>query len=53
MTMASGMIVEVVDEGVGVAARHDSPGVGHGLALVGALASSLEIGPGPTARAPS
>ena len=39
------MVVEVVDEGVGVAARHDSPGVGHGLALVGALASSLEIGP--------
>jgi serine/threonine-protein kinase RsbW len=39
------MIVEVRDEGVGVAARHDSPGVGHGLALVGALASTLEIGP--------
>ena len=39
------LVVEVVDEGVGVAARHDSPGVGHGLALVGALASSLEIGP--------
>jgi anti-sigma regulatory factor (Ser/Thr protein kinase) len=46
------MTVEVVDEGVGVAARHDSPGVGHGLALVGALARTLAVvpradGPGP------
>ena len=39
------MIVEVVDEGVGVAARRDSPGVGHGLALVGALARTLEVAP--------
>jgi serine/threonine-protein kinase RsbW len=39
------MIVEVIDEGVGVAARDDSPGVGHGLALVGALAQTLEIAP--------
>ena len=39
------VIVEVVDEGVGVAARRDSPGVGHGLALVGASASTLEIAP--------
>ena len=37
------MVVEVIDEGVGVAVRHDSPGVGHGLALVGALAHTLEI----------
>ena len=40
------MMVEVIDEGVGVAARRDSPGVGHGLALVGALARTLEIAPG-------
>jgi serine/threonine-protein kinase RsbW len=37
------LVVEVADEGVGVAARRDSPGVGHGLALVGSLAHSLEI----------
>jgi serine/threonine-protein kinase RsbW len=39
------MIVEVIDGGVGVAARRDSPGVGHGLALVGALARTLEVAP--------
>jgi anti-sigma regulatory factor (Ser/Thr protein kinase) len=37
------LVVEVADEGVGVAARPDSPGVGHGLALVGALAQTLEV----------
>jgi serine/threonine-protein kinase RsbW len=37
------LIVHVIDEGVGVAARDDSPGVGHGLATVGALAQGLEI----------
>jgi serine/threonine-protein kinase RsbW len=41
------MIVEVIDEGVGVAARDDSPGVGQGLALVGALAQTLEVAPRP------
>ena len=44
------MIVEVSDEGVGVAARRDSPGVGHGLALVGALAHTLEVGLGADGR---
>ena len=39
------MIVEVIDEGVGVAARRDSPGGGHGLALVGALVQMLEVAP--------
>ena len=39
------MIVEVIDDGVGVAARRDSPGVGHGLALVGALVQTLEVAP--------
>ena len=37
------LIVQVIDEGAGVAARDDSPGVGHGLAAVGALAQALEI----------
>jgi anti-sigma regulatory factor (Ser/Thr protein kinase) len=37
------LIVQVVDEGAGLAARDDSPGVGHGLAPVGALAQTLEI----------
>jgi anti-sigma regulatory factor (Ser/Thr protein kinase) len=39
------LVVEVVDEGVGIQVRHDSPGVGHGLALVGGLASALEVVP--------
>ena len=37
------LVVEVIDEGPGVAARDDSPGVGHGLAMVGALAQTLEV----------
>jgi anti-sigma regulatory factor (Ser/Thr protein kinase) len=37
------LIVQVVDDGVGIAAREDSPGVGHGLATVGALVQALEI----------
>ena len=39
------VVVEVVDEGVGIAARDDSPGLGQGLAVVGALARSLAITP--------
>ena len=41
------LIIEVIDEGAGVAARDDSPGVGHGLATVGALAQTLEVEPMP------
>ena len=41
------LVVEVVDAGRGVAARHDSPGIGHGLAMVGALAQTLEVEPVP------
>lgn len=41
------LVVEIADEGAGLAARHDSPGVGQGLALVGAVARSLEITPRP------
>ena len=41
------LVVEVVDEGAGLAARDDSPGVGYGLAAVGALAQTLEIAPHP------
>ena len=37
------LVVEVADEGAGIAARPDSPGIGQGLALVGAIARSLEI----------
>ena len=37
------LVIEVLDEGGGVAARDDSPGVGHGLAVVGALAQTLEV----------
>ncbi len=39
------LVVEVVDAGGGVAARDDSPGLGHGLAVVGALAQTLEVEP--------
>ena len=41
------VIVEVMDEGTGIAARDDSPGIGHGLATVGALAHTLEIASRP------
>jgi serine/threonine-protein kinase RsbW len=39
--------VEVIDEGAGIGTRHDSPGIGHGLTIVGALAQTLEIASGP------
>ena len=44
------VIVEVVDDGGGIAARPDSPGIGHGLAMVGALAQSLDIDCGRNGR---
>ena len=43
-------VVEVVDEGGGIAPRPDSPGIGHGLAMVGALAQTLVFAPGPHGR---
>lgn len=43
-------IVEVADEGAGIWLRQDSPGLGHGLAMVGAVAHTLNIGPGPDGR---
>jgi anti-sigma regulatory factor (Ser/Thr protein kinase) len=43
-------IVEVIDEGRGIAPRRDSPGIGHGLAMVGALAQTLDVAPGPDGR---
>ena len=43
-------IVEVVDEGGGIAPRRDSPGIGHGLAIVGALAQTLDIAPSGNGR---
>ena len=36
-------VVEVLDEGPGVIARDDSPGLGHGLAAIGAVAQTLEV----------
>jgi anti-sigma regulatory factor (Ser/Thr protein kinase) len=47
---AGRITIEIADDGVGVAPRDDSPGVGHGLALVGGLADTLEIAPGAGAR---
>jgi serine/threonine-protein kinase RsbW len=43
-------VVEVVDEGAGIWLRRDSPGIGHGLAMVGAVAHALSIAPGPEGR---
>ena len=37
------LVVEVLDEGSGIAVRADSPGIGQGLAMVGAVARSLAI----------
>jgi anti-sigma regulatory factor (Ser/Thr protein kinase) len=44
------VIVEVADQGAGIWLRQDSPGLGHGLAMVGALAHTLNIAPGPDGR---
>ena len=41
------LVVEVADEGVGLVRRDDSPGIGHGLAIVGAVADGLDVAPGP------
>ena len=43
-------IVEVADDGVGIGPRYDSGGIGQGLALVGALAETLDVGSGPGGR---
>jgi serine/threonine-protein kinase RsbW len=43
-------LVEVADEGAGIWLRQDSPGLGHGLAMVGAVAHTLNIAPGPDGR---
>jgi peptidoglycan hydrolase-like protein with peptidoglycan-binding domain len=40
------LVVEVADDGVGIARRDDSPGLGQGLAMVGALAAALDVAPG-------
>jgi serine/threonine-protein kinase RsbW len=37
------VVIQVIDEGSGIAARNDSPGMGHGLATVGALAQTLTV----------
>jgi anti-sigma regulatory factor (Ser/Thr protein kinase) len=37
------LVIEVIDDGVGVAVRHDSPGIGQGLATVGAVAQTLDV----------
>jgi serine/threonine-protein kinase RsbW len=44
------ILVEVLDDGRGVETRTDSPGVGHGLAAVGAVVQELDVasrGDGP------
>jgi hypothetical protein len=44
------LIVEVADEGVGIGSAHGSGGIGHGLAMVGALARTLDFAPGAGGR---
>jgi serine/threonine-protein kinase RsbW len=41
------LVVEVADDGVGIAYRDDSPGIGRGLSIVGALAEALDVTHGP------
>ena len=43
-------VVEVADDGAGMWLRQDSPGIGHGLAMVGAVAAALNIGRGADGR---
>jgi serine/threonine-protein kinase RsbW/stage II sporulation protein AB (anti-sigma F factor) len=43
-------VVEVVDEGGGIRPRPDSPGIGHGLSMVGAVAQTLDVAPGRDGR---
>jgi anti-sigma regulatory factor (Ser/Thr protein kinase) len=43
-------IVEVADEGAGIGSHHGRPGIGHGLAMVGAVAQTLDIATGPDGR---
>ncbi len=40
---SGGVAVQVIDHGVGVSPRSDSPGLGHGLSIVGSLVQSLEV----------
>lgn len=44
------LVVEVVDEGRGISARDDSPGLGHGLATVGAIVQALTVEANPEGR---
>jgi anti-sigma regulatory factor (Ser/Thr protein kinase) len=44
------VVVEVADEGAGIGRSQGRPGIGHGLAMVGAMARSLDISPGPDGR---
>jgi anti-sigma regulatory factor (Ser/Thr protein kinase) len=44
------LIVTVADDGVGIGARSDSSGIGHGLAMVGAVVQALDFEPGPDRR---
>lgn len=44
------LVVEVADDGAGIGPRRGSSGLGHGLAMVGALVQALEIVPGPDQR---
>ena len=43
-------VVEVADEGAGIGSGHGYPGIGHGLAMVGALAQDAQYRPGPDGR---
>jgi serine/threonine-protein kinase RsbW len=54
MPEGDGLFVAVSDEGAGLVPRHDSPGLGLGLAVIAQLAASFEVheppGSGTTVR---
>jgi serine/threonine-protein kinase RsbW len=45
------LLVSVADEGCGMTARYDSPGLGSGLAIMAMLTDTLEIGARSAGRA--
>jgi PAS domain S-box-containing protein len=44
------IVVRIIDDGIGMRPRHDSPGLGIGLPLIGQLARSVDLRTGPGDR---
>lgn len=41
------LVIRVVDDGCGIGPRHDSPGLGMGLPMIGKLAARVDLAAGP------